>query len=322
MQRKVCIGLWFVLPVLVVMCTRREVSRQDQMKYSVTPAQIERPAFVYNQSQRTWFGLRGNVHSVETNWYTATEENNTIVPRPMRVGSVMYQHEWLQFNTQGQLIEQKLGDNSADTAELRLRYVYDDANRLVSFHYQRNAGTANTIRYTYSAAGRMVVALREWQEGKPMEERYVYDNDRFVSVRGYYDAQEMTRRNYQLDDQGHILHYGYYNPPTDSQAVYQVRFTYTANGQHATEEEVEKDGQVSRTIRYQYDDDGLCMRAEVFDQHGRRVGEERYAYVLDKQGNWTRKVIYILGKPWIMAERKIQYYPKADPGKPEPLAGK
>lgn len=310
------------LSVLLIQCSEKEVTRQEQLKNSVMPAQIERPAFVYNQPQWDWYGLKDNVKSVETTWYSASEENNTIVPRPMRVGSVMYQHEWLQFNARGQLLEQKLGENKADTAELSLRYVYDHDNRLRSSHYQRGHGIPSIIRYAYHADGSMISGVRENSIGNPLEEQYRYDGDQQVSISGIYNNHEVTRREYEFDQQGHIIRYRYFNPPSEQQAAYEVRYTYTLQGQVAEESEVEKDGQVSRVIRYRYDDDGLCMRAEVFDQQGRRVGEERYAYVLDRQGNWTRKVIYILGKPWIMAERKIQYYPKSDPGKPEPLAGK
>jgi YD repeat-containing protein len=301
--------LRWIWPVLLTACTQPDVTRSQQMKYAVLPAQLERLPQQNNGPAWNRYGLTGRVKHVETHWYSARMHNGNAESLPLRVGSVLYQHEALHFTADGQLSESRIGEGDTDTVAVHQYYQYDSASRLMAYIYSRGSRKAPETHYVYDASGQLTESIRQHAGSTQVyRETFQYSaGGDDIQVLVHADAKTIAARRYFLDEAQRITAYQYSNPPGQGKINFEIRYAYDDAGHVLTETNLDERGVVTHTIRYTWNN-GQCVRSEAFDENNQRIGEEVYTYETDDYGNWTRKVVWILGKPWVMAERKLVYY--------------
>lgn len=291
-------------------CDQQQPDRSEQFAWSIQPAQIEPLPHAYNQWATDRLQVHGSIRSLEVRHYSARIKNGEPIKRPLRTGSVIYQHEEAIFNRDGRLIESTLYSSQADTAVLHQLVSYTDSGIIREIKTERAGRSALVTRYDLGEHGNLVRSIRT-EEGSDYEYREQFYEDSLmhaVLVLTHTGKRLLARRQYKLDDHNRLLRYRYFNPPDRDTANYEIHFVYDDRGKVLTESAFDENGMRLHHIRYAYNKKGYCSKAMAYQANDELTGEEEYDYEWDQQGNWIRRVTSIRGQPWIITERTITYY--------------
>ena len=149
----------------------------------------------------------------------------------------------------------------------------------------------------------------------------------------YYDLDGniTSKQNYKHDEKGNEIEVNSYN--LDGSINWKTVSKYDVNGNEIEDQSFEANGiprfktinkydnkgngieskrfSGSSLVNWEinnYDDKGNAVEIQFLDSDGKIKSIWKNNYDFDAKANWTRKIIYIDGKPKYIFEREIEYY--------------
>ena len=244
--------------------------------------------------------LHGRVRSVDQNTYYADPDSDTPVKGEPVQGQIDARFNQT-FNAQGyttqkqammadgqimtrsvtefdsnELPEKEYVYNGDDQLIHTTLYIYDEENRLVTREvYDEDNVLKEVFRMSYNDKGYLVKIVKELTNGLVVSITDIKNNklgyplqEKTVSPAG----NGMSQVRFQREENGKLL----------------FMTTYSGGGQEI--------------MRITYNGNGY---RQICQTEGREIA---YDYQYDKEGNWTKKVIYEDGKPAYIVERSYQYF--------------
>ncbi len=211
---------------------------------------------------RLMMGLKGPVKSV------------SLSGDPTELGDLIYWFDEQGFTTRF-YVEPEWGARS-----LSLELIYKtEADRITEIKMVDEKGKLYGLQtFSYDAQGVLYKSTFDMYDGDLIFYDYLngvetYDHDRYID-KGY--------NNIMLwDPQGHLISYtGRGQDPTDS---YGSKFFYDDAGHLIRCEHLDAKGNITSYTVYQYNEDGDCGIASMYDANRKKTGTKTYSH--DKKGN-------------------------------------
>lgn len=262
-----------------------------------------------NESSAVLNGLKGNVKSVKTICYEATERfgeptKEDIMDSWDSDGILsIYPAMLVEYDQKGNDIKHTYYDEDGDINILAKRefmgnnliteYVYDSDGKLFSsYKVILENGKPVHIEYGPNDSG----------SNKKIE--YEMNGFRVLSSKTYIDGElEDTSENYWEDNQLTES----VTKDTEGNIIWQQIYTRNDYGQ-VTCEQTYREGECKVKINNEYNENHLLVRhtreGDWYDDTEYRFNYTQY----DDKGNWTQRVIYLDDEIIIIQEREISYY--------------
>lgn len=275
--------------------------------------------------------LLGKVKSVEWVSYSATEENGEVI----RGGRLDYHH--LLFNKEGMITTETQETLRSAISDGRKDYTYDDkGNKIEEKHYSLKNVLISEVKMAYDGNGNMTeyrfTEIKQDDSTRPLlitvQYKYNEKGDCIESI-DLDNGELSSGRIYTYDDKGSVVKWQQYNAEKEYQSWGILKYddnnnliediAYNSDGKEDTYETHKYDDKNRRieTNRY-YDGKLLVTEQFEYDDKDNHIGYirihdgEKFSgkniVEYDDQGNWTRRTIYVDGRPDYIDMQTIEYY--------------
>lgn len=266
----------------------------EQTKYNGRELKAEQIQFVNNEP-----GIKTTFD------YDETGKNNTQIARRNPDNSQIDRKE---MKYEKGLLMEKISYNQVDNPIDKVTYIYDDHGNLKGENlYLGTEYIQIKNSYEYNNKNQKIA-----------ERRYDKDENVIYTVNYQYSGDKMTFREVKnkngeiefseklnYDGDGNLLKKVSYDGYEKSET--EVSNTYDAKGNKLTYS-VTKDGQLTMSVHYTYDDKNNLVETAIQDGAGNPIDNRKYEYTFDDKGNWIKKIVFINGKPQFIEKREISYY--------------
>jgi len=186
-------------------------------------------------------------------------------------------------------------------------YTYNEQGQLLEIrNYDAEGGFSDKNVYRYDEKKRVVEIINFGNSDRLNFSQVLEYNDKERQVTSsHYDARgKLLDKTIYLMENEYPVETKEYN--TDNVLCNHRKEKYNKSGQ---QEELTVYVPRPMQILFEYDKKGnLVSRTGTDGEDGEAFSPVRYEYEFDEQGNWTKKIEYIGGKPSILVERQIDYY--------------
>ncbi|MCX6277513.1 MAG: hypothetical protein NT004_05390 [Bacteroidetes bacterium] len=176
--------------------------------------------------------------------------------------------------------------------EEMIGYEYDELGRLKrESYFPEENELAEEVVYTNSDSGKIIQALKNYQDGSVDTIDYFYNDagrlirkvvtndENEIEQTEIFSYENETLINHEtFDGDGNLIAI----PSTGSTSSNQSRITTNESGQEISEEELDENGEVIMSIKRNYNNDGQPDEVEVFiDGQGRMISRHyilKYEY--------------------------------------------
>lgn len=250
--------------------------------------------------------LHGRVRTVKETSYLAVDNGGTVTKGEKTDPSLNLNDMEYHFNERGYFVEQV--DYTSDQKFVqRIVYLYNANGEITEERVENGDGSLNhkevvirrdergnkvEAKLVYSSLSSPFKVTFKYDANNNLTETCVYhDGEVFLKFQSKYDAFNNEIENWDITaGEGHL-------------------YRYDERGNRTEETQYNQNGEMIAKKLSTYDGNNYKTELRKYGKDGNLLFMTSYTYELDAQKNWIRKVEYFNGKPLLVSERAITYYP-------------
>ncbi|MFK8271844.1 hypothetical protein [Capnocytophaga canimorsus] len=268
------------------------------------------PLFAQKLTDReSVFFLKGKVKEMRVIPYDIKEENEEIIEKKHSQGFLNDNNIAVQFNPEGQAVEQVLYDSDNSVISKAL-FFYSNTRKIKEEHYDKTGMLTEIYLITYDDTKKEKQNTR-YPFGSQKSTQNVIcqidENDNHIQCTVYSAEQIVKNTSYFLYNKaGQILQKAYRD--SQERLYLQIDYLYDSRGNliEILQEDYD-DFRKNFKINFQYNEKDECIE-QVIGGNGKLPARSHFTYEYDSQGNWIQKKVNYKGKFVFLVERKITYY--------------
>lgn len=218
--------------------------------------------------------------------------------------------EQIDYSIAEKFVEIKKGD----MLSIEIYNFSKNGNLLEKKDFWPDAKLRYTMTYKYNEEGNQIGEIRNYSE-LDHDSYFIFNYDEIGNQTGWKwygtDGSMHAQCSFKYDTNGNQTErYDYY---ADGGLEGIQIFKYDGNGNRIERQQYDYYRETNGSLRfietYKYDDNGN-LTEEKTDYSKGSIAKINFKYEeFDKYGNWLLRVKYDDGKPKLITERKIEYYP-------------
>lgn len=250
--------------------------------------------------------LHGKVRTVKETSYNAVDSGNMVV-KGVKIDPTMNINDMhYLFNENGNFTEQM--DYASDQRLLqRIVYVYNAYGQITEERVENGDKSLNhketvvhrdargnklETKLVYSSlSSPFKVTFKYDANNNPTETCIFHDGEIFLKFQSRYDVYNREIENWDITAGERYL------------------YKYDDLGNRIEEAQYNQNGELLTKKISVYDSNRHKTEIRKYGNDGKLMFTANYTYTVDEKKNWIRKVEYYNGKPLLITERIIEYYP-------------
>lgn len=272
-------------------------------------APFQQNTFIGREQKQQVLQYSGNAVSIKTDYtWDATGKNNTSITRRNPDNT---QIDRIEMKYQGNKLAEKITYGVQDYPTDKVTYLYDSKGNINQENiYLGSEYIQYTALYKYDAKNNKVFEGRYDKDSKmTYETKYQYDtnNNLLKSTTIGKDNQVEYSEELTYDKKNNILSRLTFERYDNTKTL--NKFLYDSNN-NAIKRQISKNDVLLFEVNIDYDKNNNQISYVATELASKAVSKRSYTYEYDTNGNWTKKTVFIDGKPKFIVERQIVYFEK------------
>ena len=257
------------------------------------------------------FNLKGKVKSFSQESYEVKVRNENIIKGRKIDGfnepdDIFFSDSFrihFKFDENGNKIEENNFNSKGKLHDKRI-YKYNEKGNLFESSSLFNENETTKQIYHYNTKGELMSINYFRNEEFFMEDYYQYDDKGNLIDYSSWTVNPKKlqwQTNYKYDEEGNVIE------KDDDNWV--TTYEYDDKGNKIVEKQINKHDDGVYKSMYRYDkDENLIEKIEENSRKGEIQSSLNFKYEFDKNDNWTKRIAFILDKPFAISIRKYEYY--------------
>lgn len=205
-------------------------------------------------------------------------------------------------------LTQKVTYNAHNNPIDKRIYTYNKEGNLAGEAiYLRSEYVQFKTNYSYDEQNRVIVEAKSNKDGTVQSKTtFTYTGDKIASkITVDEKGAEQYSEHFNYDAKGNLISLVAYEKATDTRTV--EKYTYDA-ANNRTSWAAETNGKEEARAEYKYDSSNNLISSTTTNLLAKSTDSRQYTYEYDSNGNWTKKIATLQGKPAFIVERTIKYF--------------